>query len=140
MSSNPAFDYILSSYHSLQQLNRDHVVDLITHAPQYYSAWWTSLLQEAPEHLVIETGLIAFIIWLVFIRRTVDPAKSSKAASLSKKEQDWLIETWQPEPLVSVGANKRDKMLADSMIVSFSYHCYYYSYYTRKYIYNILIF
>jgi hypothetical protein len=116
MSSNPAFDFILSTYNKLQQLDKATVVDLITHGPQYYSAWWTSLLKEAPEHLVIETGLIAFIIWLMFIRKTVDPAKSSKA-SLSKKEEEWLIETWQPEPLVSVGTSEKDKLFAESMMV-----------------------
>jgi hypothetical protein len=117
MSSNPAFEYILSTYHKLQQLDKDTVLDLVTHAPQYYSAWWTTLLKEAPEHLVIETGLIAFIIWLVFIRRTVDPVKSSKD-TLSKKESEWLIETWQPEPLVaSSELSERDAILSKSMMV-----------------------
>lgn len=118
MSTNPAFDFIISTYHKLQQLDRETVIDLITHAPQYYTAWWTSLLKEAPEHLVIETGLIMFIVWLMFIRRTVDPVKSSKNESLSKKEVDWLIETWQPEPLVAAGGmTDRDKLLSDSMMV-----------------------
>lgn len=117
MLSNPAFDFILSTYHQFQQLDKDTVVNFITNAPHNYTEWWTGLLKNAPEHLVIETGLCAFIIWLIFIRRTVDPVKSSKD-SLSKKEVEWLIETWQPEPLAASGKSERDEILADSMMVS----------------------
>lgn len=117
MSNTPAFDFILASYQKLQQLDKDTVWDLITNGPQYYTTWWQSLLVEAPMHIVIETGLIVFIIWLMFIRKTVDPVKSSKNASLSKKEVEWLIETWQPEPLVSARPNMRDEILSESMMV-----------------------
>lgn len=117
MSINPAFEFILSTYHKLKQLDKETIVDLITNAPQYYTAWWTMLLKEAPEHLIIETGLIFFIIWLLFIRKTVDPVKSSKD-SLSKKEVEWLIDTWKPEPLVaSDELSARDSLLAESMMV-----------------------
>jgi hypothetical protein len=115
MSTNPAFEFFLATYNTVHGLTYDVVADLVTNGPQYYIAWWISLLKNAPEHLFIETGLIAFIFWLVFIRRTVDPIKSSKD-SLSKKEVAWLIETWQPEPLVP-SASQKD-LLPDTMIVS----------------------
>lgn len=116
MSANPAFEFLLSVYNTLHGLTKEKLVEFISTAPQTYSLWWTTLLKESPEHLIIETGLIAFIGWLVFVRRTVDPVKSSKNASLSKKEEDWLIETWKPEPLATP-LSKADDILADNMMV-----------------------
>lgn len=49
-----------------------------------------------PHHVIIESGLAMFIIWLVFIRKTVNPKLEAKN-KLTTKEQEWLIETWQPE-------------------------------------------
>ena len=77
----------------------DKVKDLIIHGPQYYYSWWIKLLNENPYHVIVESGLILFIIWLMFIRRTVDPTKETKS-KLTQKEIDWLVDTWVPEPLV----------------------------------------
>ena len=77
----------------------DKVKDLIVHGPHYYYEWWIKLLNENPYHVIVESGLILFIIWLMFIRRTVDPTKETKS-KLTQKEIDWLIDTWSPEPLV----------------------------------------
>lgn len=54
-------------------------------------------------------------MWLLFIRRTVDPKKVSKNAKLSKKEIEWLIESWQPEPLSSK-LDKRSQELCDNVV------------------------
>ena len=86
--------------------------------PSYYKYWWMTLYEEAPHHIFIETGLICFIVWLIFIRRTVDPNKASNREKLSKKEVDWLVETWQPEPLVPPPSSTQ-KMLSESMLVRF---------------------
>lgn len=53
----------------------------------------------------------AFILWLVFIRRTIDPKKPLQQNTLTQKEIDWLIDTWQPEPLVPALTTKQVKML-----------------------------
>ena len=66
-----------------------------------YKTWWWNLYEEAPMHLVVETGLLAFIIWLMFIRKTIDPTKS-KTKELSDEEVQWLVDTWKPEPLAPV--------------------------------------
>ena len=116
MSANPAFELLLHIYNTLHGLNKEKLLDMISNAPQTYGVWWTTLLKESPEHLVIETGLIVFIGWLVFVRRTVDPVKSSKNASLSKKEEEWLIETWKPEPLASP-ISEKDAIISDCMMV-----------------------
>ena len=45
----------------------DRISDLLLHGPNYYSEWWISLLKESPEHLIIETGLMIFILWIIFM-------------------------------------------------------------------------
>lgn len=116
MSTNPAFEFFLAAYKTVHGLTYEIVADLVTNGPEYYVQWWMGLVKSAPEHIVIETALILFIFWLVLIRRTVDPVKSSKE-SLSKKEIAWLIETWQPEPLVPVASSSTD-LISDNMLVS----------------------
>jgi hypothetical protein len=97
-------------------LTYDNIVDLALHAPQYYTTWWKKLFHETPEHVYIETTLILFIIWLLFIRKTVDPKKASKTPKLTEKEVNWLIESWQPEPLVPTLSPTQD-MLSTTMPV-----------------------
>jgi hypothetical protein len=95
----------LRAYKFGLEFNSEKVLDWVVSAPKLYDNWWRNLLQEAPQHILIETGLIFFIIWLVFVRRTVDPGKIAKNNKLSKKEVDWLLESWSPEPLVQTGDN-----------------------------------
>ena len=73
-------------------------------------------MKEAPQHVLIETGLIVFIVWLTFIRRTVDPGKASKNDKLSKKETDWLIDTWEPEPLVPKMTSLENQINSNMMV------------------------
>lgn len=97
----------------LKSLNYERIRDLLLHAPHYYIQWWKKLFHDSPEHVYIETFLVVFIIWLLFIRKTIDPKKElDKTPKLSKKEIDWLIETWQPEPLVPMISPKR-QLVAD---------------------------
>lgn len=58
------------------------------------------MYKDAPIHIFIETGMVVFILWLVFIRKTADPKKGSKDVKFSKKEIDWLVKSWEPEPLI----------------------------------------
>lgn len=80
------------------------LIELVRHFPGNYAEWWLNLYHEAPHHVWIETSLFIFIIWLLLIRKTVDPSKS-KAGSirLSKAEEEYLIDSWTPEPLVPLG-------------------------------------
>ena len=118
MESNPLFDLLVTVYKTSQTLTTDKLYDLLVHAPNYYTEWWFSLLKESPLHLVIETTLCLFILWIVFIRRTIDPTKSSKNPKLTKKEEEWLIETWQPDPIVPKLTIKEQR-IADSILVLF---------------------
>lgn len=113
----PLLEFILQVVHTAKNITWDQVVDVATHAPQYYGVWWQKLLAESPQHVLIETSLIVFIVWLVFVRKTVDPKKSSAPEKLSQKEIDWLIETWTPDPLVPP-ISEKEAAVADNMIVS----------------------
>jgi len=111
------FDFLTQSYAKISNLDRAQVVDFVVNAPQHYTIWWKSLLKDAPEHIVIETFLVLFIIWLMFIRRTVDPNKASKNQKLSKQEEQWLMDTWEPEPLGFAPATEKEGVLHDSIMV-----------------------
>ncbi len=75
------------------------------------------LYREAPHHIFVETGLILFIAWLFLIRGTTDPEKISKTKNeLTEKEIDWLVATWEPEPLVSI-IDSRKETISNSMMV-----------------------
>ncbi|RYY84234.1 hypothetical protein EON63_09680 [archaeon] len=100
MVSTPVFDGIKSAVYVILNLTPAKVWDFIIQAPANYEKWWFGLLRDSPQHILIETSLIVFILWLVLIRRTVDPKKASAPPKLSAKEIDWLVDTWQPAPLV----------------------------------------
>lgn len=100
MSQHPVIEVITWVREVFASLTYENITDILTHAPQYYIAWWKKLFHDTPEHVFIETTLVVFIIWLLLIRKTVDPKKMSKKQKLSEKEAAWLIDSWQPEPLV----------------------------------------
>jgi serine palmitoyltransferase len=78
-------------FDAIIQLTHEHLIG-------YYNQLLT-IFYNNPYHVIIETGLTLFIVWLLFIRKTVNPTLESKNR-LSAKEQQWLVETWIPEPLV----------------------------------------
>jgi serine palmitoyltransferase len=114
---NPLFEIVLWYRENVSPLTKDEIIDLIIHAPSYYLIWWKSIFNAAPLHIFIETALVLFIFWLIFIRRTVDPKRASKNEKLTEKEINWLVDEWKPEPLVP-DLNETDILLADNMTVS----------------------
>jgi hypothetical protein len=114
--SNPLLDFLVRLHGAFENLKSSSIADFTINAPLNYYNWWIKLYEEAPLHVLIETGLVIFILWLCFIRKTVDPARLSKNAQLSKKEVDWLVETWQPEPLVSPATEMQDAIVESIMV------------------------
>lgn len=84
----------------LSHVSAAEILDFAYNAPKYYLIWWNRLYKETPEHVYIETALVLFILWLVFIRKTIDPKKTDKKDKFTENEVKSLIETWYPEPLV----------------------------------------
>jgi hypothetical protein len=121
-SVNPLYDVFVWTYDKFQanrDLDYDKVKQYILDSPTKYDAWWRGRYREAPQHILIETTLILFILWLIFIRRTVDPSKTEKNAKLSEKEVDELVETWYPEPLVPVLTEKAQVIANNLMVFCF---------------------
>lgn len=101
MSTHPLVEVLQWTLQSVRDLKHTNIRELLVNAPKNYSQWWIRVFNDAPQHVLIETGLIVFIIWLLFIRKTIDPKKASKGGNKLKKEEiDWLVETWVPDPLV----------------------------------------
>ena len=75
------------------------IAEYVSESIRVYQEAFLVALREEPHHVIIESILGLFIVWLLFIRKTVNPKLESQN-KLSKKEQEWLIDTWQPEPLV----------------------------------------
>ncbi|CAM9953210.1 unnamed protein product [Scytosiphon promiscuus] len=71
----------------------------VWNSPRMYLQWWLNLVQEDPGHVVVETALIAFIVYILFFKKTLNPKGLSKP-NLSSREIDEIIEDWKPEPLV----------------------------------------
>lgn len=116
---NELFEILVWGYQTSRKID---VSDLIRNAPQYYKEWLQGLLADAPQHILIETGLILFIIWLMFIRRTVDPSKASKT-KLTARESEELIDSWVPEPLIPELSEKAQN-IANNMTVRINEdHC-----------------
>lgn len=42
-------------------------------SPRLYRQWWLNLVREDPGHVVVETALIAFIVYILFFKRTLNP-------------------------------------------------------------------
>lgn len=97
--STPLFEGIVWAYQVWSTATFSGLVDLLVHGPQRYEKWWRGLLNDAPLHILIETFLIGFIIWLMYFRSREDP-KKSKQSILTDKEKKKLLAEWVPEPLV----------------------------------------
>ncbi|GAB5036569.1 serine palmitoyltransferase 1 [Nannochloropsis oceanica] len=81
-----------------RELTQDGFKEWVLAAPARYQKWWLNLVEHSPGHVVVETTLILFIIWLIFLRKTEDPAKDE--TFLTEQEIDLLVKEWKPEPLV----------------------------------------
>jgi len=114
--TNPLAEAVFYGYEVWRSLTPKFMADLVLHFPQYYNKWWTGLLKEAPLHILIETLLICFIVWLLVWHRTEDPNKLKKKSDLTEKEKNRLIEEWVPEPLTPP-LKPRQQALTNSKVV-----------------------
>lgn len=88
----------------------DISLETIQNLPNAYKTWWFNLLREDPIHVLIETCLLMFIGYLVFVKRSSDWRKIQKQR-LSEAEKEELIREWTPAPLTEAydAATKDDK-------------------------------
>ena len=62
---------------------------------------YLAFLQVPIYHLVLETFLLGWVVWLLIKRYQKSTGKHSESnIKLTKAEEDGLIASWKPEPLV----------------------------------------
>jgi serine palmitoyltransferase len=98
--TNPAFVTFQEFLQRTENLTLDELKTGFYNFPSAYHQWWMRLWEKNPVHLFVETLLIAFIFWLMFIRKTVDPKKKVKDGSSFTRADISNLASWVPEPLV----------------------------------------
>mmetsp|Transcript_10670 Transcript_10670/g.30598 ORF Transcript_10670/g.30598 Transcript_10670/m.30598 type:complete len:536 (-) Transcript_10670:10-1617(-) len=102
----------------IQTLSSGNIVEAAKLAPIAYAHWWLRLIQEDPWHVVVETVLLAFIIYLVLLKRGSGRRKGR--SELSTKEVEELVAEWRPAPLVPP-ITPQDRQLIDETPVIEAY-------------------
>jgi serine palmitoyltransferase len=100
---NPAFESFIWFVESTENLTLEQLIEMVKNFPSTYIKWWKGLYDESPVHIIIETAMVVWILWLLFIRRTADPKKKggkSDTERLTDKEIKMLIKTWEPDSIV----------------------------------------
>lgn len=84
-------------------------LDLLQALPQLYVSWWGTLYRESPRHIVVETALLLFIVWLLFFQKTASEGSSEN--KIPKPIQERLIQSWKPAPLVEPVSEQQKKRI-----------------------------
>lgn len=45
----------------------------VWNSPRMYLQWWLNLVHEDPGHVVVETALIAVIVYILVFKKTLNP-------------------------------------------------------------------
>ncbi|CAM9382709.1 unnamed protein product [Chrysoparadoxa australica] len=85
-------------------------------SPKTFAEWWWRMVKDDPGHVVVESALVLFILYILLGKKTVNPKKAAKP-DLSQREINELIEEWQPEPLVPDLSSRELKALNDVPVV-----------------------
>lgn len=79
------------------------IVWYVAKFPSRYKKWWIQLLEDDPLHVVIETILIVFVVYMVLIKRWKDDWRENNTkngeVALSDQEKEELVREWKPAPL-----------------------------------------
>ncbi|POM62479.1 Serine palmitoyltransferase, partial [Phytophthora palmivora] len=86
---------------ALLSLDTVKIKAAFANAPSSYYEYIRSIYERSPEHVIIETFLIVFVIYITFVKR--DKPKGT-AAKLSEREIDDLCDEWTPEPIIPPNA------------------------------------
>lgn len=49
------------------------LTEYVWNSPSMYKQWWLALVREDPGHVVVETALIAFIVYILVFKKTLNP-------------------------------------------------------------------
>ena len=82
----------------LSPFNYLELKSAIFNFPSSYLHYIQRLYAEHPEHVIVETFLITFVLYITFVKKSYDP--STKEKPLSEDEITNLCNEWEPEPLL----------------------------------------
>ncbi|DAZ95536.1 TPA: hypothetical protein N0F65_005228, partial [Lagenidium giganteum] len=86
---------------ALVSMNVTEIRHAIVNLPYTYYEYIHSIFVRSPEHVIIETFLIVFVIYITFFKKDRPKRQEVK---LTEKEIQELCDEWQPEPIVPPGA------------------------------------
>lgn len=82
-------------------MNTTEIGQAFVNLPHTYYEYIHGIYVRSPEHVIIETFLIIFVIYITFVKK--DKPKR-QAVKLTEKEIQELCDEWEPEPIVPPGA------------------------------------
>ncbi|RHZ26978.1 hypothetical protein DYB37_003622 [Aphanomyces astaci] len=88
---------IVDAYASKDVAEMWRVVERI---PWTYHNYIKTIYDRSPEHVIIETFLIVFILYISFVKKSSSRPKGETGEKLTEKEIQALCDEWAPEPLV----------------------------------------
>ncbi|OQR95457.1 serine palmitoyltransferase [Thraustotheca clavata] len=74
------------------------VLEALAGAPAAYVQYIKSVYERSPEHVIIETFLIVFILYISFVKKSKLPKQATDRLTPAEIQQ--LCDEWQPEPIV----------------------------------------
>lgn len=69
--------------------------EYVWNSPSMYKQWWLTLVREDPGHVVVETALIAIIVYILVFKKTLNP-KVGRLPCLFCPSPVWPL--WPPWP------------------------------------------
>lgn len=82
---------------ALLTLDTQKIHDALVNFPHTYYEYIRGIYERSPEHVIVETFLIVFVVYITFMKK--DKPKRS-GPRLSAKEIDELVDEWEPEPII----------------------------------------
>ncbi|ETW04862.1 hypothetical protein H310_03982 [Aphanomyces invadans] len=96
---------IVDAYASKDVAELWRVVERI---PWTYYNYIKTIYDRSPEHVIIETFLIVFILYISFVKKSSSRPKGETGEKLTESEIQTLCDEWEPEPLVPASFKPAD--------------------------------
>jgi hypothetical protein len=85
---------VLLGYYELSESWPQSLLLRISQLPHKYRAWWLELLRNDPVHVLVETVLLSFLLYLVILRKKSD-GRAQFRDRLNDEETDELLREWK---------------------------------------------
>jgi serine palmitoyltransferase len=97
--------------------NTEQIKTALYNAPAVYFEYIKGIFDESPWHVIVETILIGFIIYILMIRRSKTAAQRD-SLKLTEKEETQLVDDWEPEPLVPPPSDEALETIKNGLVLT----------------------